>query len=230
MLKPIDRAVLSNQVFEQLRDEILTGGYEPGHRLPSERELCEILQVNRSSVREALKRLEQAKLIEVQQGGGSVVLDFNLHAGFDLMPFLVGPGGALDPNAFRSVCEFKLMIGPEIARYAAMRIKEEDLARLEEIVDQIDGCGKDVALFQELDFEFHYIMARASENLAFLLLYNSIRSIYEQARIFFVKMYQGTLPLKARYRSIYRAISDHNSELAGRLTREITEAAIKAFD
>ena len=63
MLKPVARTKLSDQVFTQLRDKILSSEYPPGERLPSERELCASLDVNRSSVREALKRLEHARLI-----------------------------------------------------------------------------------------------------------------------------------------------------------------------
>ena len=74
MLKPVARTNLSDQVFDQLRDKILAGEYEPGQRLPSERLLCESLEVNRSSVREALKRLEHVRLISTRQGGGSRVL------------------------------------------------------------------------------------------------------------------------------------------------------------
>jgi GntR family transcriptional regulator, transcriptional repressor for pyruvate dehydrogenase complex len=95
MLKPVERQNLSNQVFEQLRDTILSEEYSPGERLPSERELCDILKINRSSVREALKRLEEARLIRIRHGEGSVVQDFRNNAGFDLLRHLVMPGGRL---------------------------------------------------------------------------------------------------------------------------------------
>lgn len=230
MLKPIDRAMLSNQVFEQLRDGILAGEFKPGEKLPPERELCDIFNVNRSSVREALKRLEQSRLIDIQQGGGSTVLDFNLTAGFDLFPWLVIPGGRLDPLAVRSVLEFKLAICPEIARYAAQRINEPELDRLEQIVEDIEACGNnDIDRYQELDFLFHYEIARASGNLAFILLYNSIRDLYEHGKSFFTAIFQGTIENRHRYRLILDALARRDSESSYRLSRSLSESGNEAF-
>lgn len=230
MLKPIDRAVLSNQVFEQLRNEILQRHYMPGENLPPERELCEILNVNRSSVREALKRLEQARLIEIRQGGGIKVLDFNLHAGFDLLPWLVMPGGKIDFIAIRSILEFKMIINPQIARYAAMRIQKPELEQIEKIVDEIDGCDEDqVDRFQELDFLFHYTMARSSENLTFILLYNSIKDIYLQARIYFTEMYKETIRQRAGYRKVYEGLCAHDADQAFAACYELNDLGNRIF-
>src|SRR4030042_3447438 len=121
MLKPIDRSALSKQVFEQLKEEIIEKRYGPGEHLPPERELCEILKVNRSSVREALRRLEQARLIEVRQGEGCMVLDFRTNAGFDLLGDLIVLGGKINSLAIRSIFEFRSLICPEIARLEALR-------------------------------------------------------------------------------------------------------------
>lgn len=230
MLKAIDRTVLSDQVYQQLRDEILKRQYLPGENLPPERELCEILNVNRSSVREALKRLEQARLIEIKQGGGITVLDFNLHAGFDLLPWLVMPGGKVDLIAIRSILEFGLLINPEIVRYAAMRIQKPELMQVEKIVDEIETCGNDdVDRYQELEFMFQYTLARSSENLAFILLYNSIRDIYEQGRIYFTELYKTTISQKDEYRPIYQALCERDANRAFALCRSLNEARAQVF-
>lgn len=76
MLKPVRRQSLSDAVFDQLRDRIVSGAMRAGDPLPAERALCEALGVNRGAVREALKRLAQARLVAVQHGGASRVLDF----------------------------------------------------------------------------------------------------------------------------------------------------------
>lgn len=57
MLKPVRKQSLSDAVFTQLRDQIVSGALAPGEPLPAERLLCEALGVNRGSVREALRRL-----------------------------------------------------------------------------------------------------------------------------------------------------------------------------
>ena len=79
--KPVKKKSLATAVFEQLRDRILQGKLKPGENLPSERILVERLQVNRGAVREGLKRLEQAGLVSITQGGATSVLDF-IHSSY----------------------------------------------------------------------------------------------------------------------------------------------------
>ena len=206
MPKPVQRSNLSSQVFDQLRDDILNKTFEPGQRLPSERELCEQLEVNRSSVREALKRLEQARLIDIRHGNGSVVLDFKLHGGFELLPQLLSGQGQINRVAMRSILEFRSLISPEIARLAARRIEAPELAELEQMVELIEACSTERPDELQLhDFEFHQTMARASENLALLFIHNSVREIYLQVRGVFAVMFDYPPEKKALYRKILKA-------------------------
>jgi GntR family transcriptional regulator, transcriptional repressor for pyruvate dehydrogenase complex len=84
-LEAVNRSSLGDKVFEQLTGEIVSGRLAPGAAIPSERELSEILGVNRHVVREAVKRLEQIGLVKVAQGGRTRVLDFRQTAGLDLL-------------------------------------------------------------------------------------------------------------------------------------------------
>src|SRR5688572_32426933 len=88
-LKPIQRRSLSDEVFEQLKNQILQGAFGVGTPLPSERKLCEMLGVNRGALREALKRLEQARLVSIQHGGTTKVANFMKTAGLDLLSTLL---------------------------------------------------------------------------------------------------------------------------------------------
>ncbi len=224
MLKPVERDNLSNQVFRQLRDDILNGEHQPGDRLPSERELCDILGVNRSSVREALKRLEQARLIETRHGGGSVVLDFHLTGSLDLMRDLVMHAGRPDTVAVRSILEARLLLGQGIVQYAAKRICSADVEKLEGIVEKIEACtAGETTRFLELDFEFHYIVARASENLAFILILNSFRDVYRDHQGFFKARLTGVMGERGAYRRITEAFADRDEELARRLYSVLIE-------
>lgn len=230
MLKAVERSRLSDQVFAQLRDRILSEHYQSGDRLPPERELCDMLKVNRSSVREALKRLEQAKLIEIRQGGGSIVLDFRTSAGFDLLGDLLMPGGQLNLVALRSIFEFRSLIGPEIARLAALRIKKADLDELERLVEEIESCSaEDVGKLQTLDFEFHYTMGRAGENLALLLILNSAREIYFAYRNDFTAIFERMMDVRELYREIYEGLLDHDEERSEKVCARLIEDGNQAF-
>ena len=223
MLSPVERSSLSDQVYQQLRDGILAERYRAGERLPSERELSETLQVNRSSVREAIKRLEQARLVEVRHGEGSIVLDFRLTAGFELLGELIMPGGSPNAVALRSVLELRALIGPEVARLAALRIQDDELERVEQLVARLEACApEDTRCVQELDFEFHYTLVQAGENLALLLLYNSIREVYLGSHALFSGMFGG-----ARSRELYRPLL---AALRARDAKRATRAALKLME
>src|SRR5687768_14972815 len=103
-LIPVTRQSLSDAVFEQLRSRIVTGEMRPGSTLPAERTLAEMLGVNRGAIREALKRLAQARLISIQQGGATRVLDYRATAGMELLSnLLITADGGLDVRVARSV-------------------------------------------------------------------------------------------------------------------------------
>jgi len=91
--RALRREPLSDQVFARLRDLILTGAIAAGQALPAERELALEYGVNRHAVREAVKRLQQSRLIEVFHGGRTRALDWRRTAGLDLV---VDVPGTLD--------------------------------------------------------------------------------------------------------------------------------------
>ena len=74
-LQPVNRRSVPEDVFEQILADVLSGEMQPGETLPSERRLAEVLGVSRPAVREALKRVSAAGLVEVRQGDATTVRD-----------------------------------------------------------------------------------------------------------------------------------------------------------
>ncbi len=111
----------SVEVHRRLRHQILTGELPAGDPVPSERFLSESLGVNRHAVREALKRLQQAGLVQISQGGATRVLDWRHNAGLDLLLDLMGQGDAPPDDLVRSVLEMRASIGIDVARRCAER-------------------------------------------------------------------------------------------------------------
>ena len=96
-LQPVNRRSVPEDVFEQIVADVLSGEMQPGQTLPSERRLAEVLGVSRPAVREALKRVSAAGLVEVRQGDSTTVRDFRRHAGLDLLPRLLLRAGEARP-------------------------------------------------------------------------------------------------------------------------------------
>ena len=110
-LQKIERNSVSDAVYDQLSREILEGRMLAGETLPAERALCQTLGVNRGAVREALKRLSQAGLVQVRHGGGATVLDFRETAGMDLLSgLLFSSDGSINMKVARSVIEMRAAI------------------------------------------------------------------------------------------------------------------------
>ena len=103
---------------------------QPGESLPSERRLAEVLGVSRPAVREALKRLTAAGLVEVRQGDATTVRDFRRHAGLDLLPRLLIRAGELDVSVVRSILETRLHNGPKVAELAAAASRPRSWPRM----------------------------------------------------------------------------------------------------
>ena len=213
MFRPVKSSKLSDQVFEQVRDSILNGDYKPDQMLPSERELCDSFGVNRSSVREALKRLEQVGLIEIRQGSGCLVLDFHTSAGFSVLQDMIVPEGELNIRAAEGILEFRAVFFPAFAKRAAGRMNQAALRSLEEIVARIEACTEqEYDEFQRLDLAFHGVVARASDNLAFMLLFNSYRNIYYKVYNKITEVFMQMMEHRHRYRLIYDAFCSGNAQ------------------
>src|ERR1700761_4272395 len=136
-LQPVNRRSVPEDVFEQIVAEVLSGEMQPGQTLPSERRLAEVLGVSRPAVREALKRLTAAGLVEVRQGDATTVRDFRRHAGLDLLPRLLIRAGELDLSVVRSILETRLHNGPKIAELAAERSADHVADLLDASVDAL---------------------------------------------------------------------------------------------
>src|SRR5215212_3179568 len=122
----IKRSLVSDQVFRLLTEQLLSGEYAPGEKLPTQRTLAAQLGVNMASVREALKRLEQMGLIEVRHGDAMRVRDWRAHGGLDVVAHLVLRSGAVDAAVLGDVLEARELMLRELARLAAQRREDSE--------------------------------------------------------------------------------------------------------
>src|SRR5437763_5227517 len=136
MFRPVGKQRVAEEIVEQLRGLILKGSYAPGDKLPPERRLAEELGVNRASLREAIKSLEQMGLVKTRQGDGTRVLDFMRTAGVELVSHLIPMDGKPNVEVLCDVLEFRRFYGREVARQAAAKANADDLRRLEDLVNK----------------------------------------------------------------------------------------------
>src|SRR6478736_5833133 len=131
-------STVSSQIHAQLRAEILSGRYAAGDALPSERRLSEELETSRHAVREALKRLQQAGLVSISQGGATRVRDWRHHGGLELLLDVAAEGDAPDAlHAPRAAMEMRACIGADAARRCAQRADAALRAQLRARAEQL---------------------------------------------------------------------------------------------
>lgn len=179
-LRPVNRRSVPEEVFEQIASGVLSGEMQPGEALPSERRLAEMLGVSRPTVREALKRLSAAGLVEVRQGGLTTVRDFRRYAGMDLLPRLLLRGDRLDISVARSLLEAGLRNGPKIAELAAERHGPELAGALDASLRMLD-TEDDPVTWQRHTLTFWDHVVDGAESIVFRLMYNAFRVTYEPA-------------------------------------------------
>jgi GntR family transcriptional repressor for pyruvate dehydrogenase complex len=165
----------SDAIHRALRRAILDGTYGPDAALPSERQLSEELGASRHAVREALKRLQQAGLIAISQGGATRVRDWRHHGGLDLL-LALGSDGELPPEELGLVgamFEMRASVGADAARLAARRASAAQRAELVALSAKLAGLEDLDARTAVYDVFWDTIIT-ASGNLAYRLALNTL--------------------------------------------------------
>ncbi|MEO8925082.1 MAG: GntR family transcriptional regulator [Caldimonas sp.] len=216
--EPAYRAVSS--VMEQ---DILSGKLKPGTALPPEQEIATQFGVNRSTVREAIRLLEQEGLL-VRHGGRRLFVV--LPGIFDLAPRAVR-ALILHQVTFQELWEVAVVVEPMAARLAAVNADDDDLRAIEQNVQaQADAleasCAvENMRLQSELDVAFHALVARASKNRALMLAREPFSLLYSPA----LTLLQGSLPQAARrnlqvHRHVVNALKARDADTAHEWVRK----------
>lgn len=225
-LQRIAKRTLSDEVFEQLSREIVHGRMAPGVSLPPERELCETLGVNRGALREALRRLAQAGLVAIAQGGATRVLDFRRTAGLDLLSELLFlPDGTVDLDTARSLVEIRAALAPDIARLCATRREAHVVDDLRELVrrSEVASEADDLDALQELALEFWDVLVRGSQNIAYQLAYNTLRTTYDKISVALVHVMADENRDVLRMRALTDAVARRDENGARKAAAALVE-------
>jgi len=161
-LPDLSQGNLVKRVFDILHENILSGQFIDGERLPRQEFLGERLGVSRTVVREALNKLAVLRLVEIRHGSGTYVR-------------AAKPGGFITPvlealmvqkESMQELMETRYYLEQTLVRLATKRINEEGILKLSWCVEDMRECVAmgDTARFAKRDLEFHLALAEASGN------------------------------------------------------------------
>lgn len=214
----------SQNVFDELKRQIIGGEYPPGTNLPSERSLSDVLGVHRSTVREAIKRLEQVKLVTISpgRGGGSQIQNFKDTAGLELLPSVIlKKDGVIDGNIILHLVEMRKDLLPLIIAYAIKRNREELTSLLADIIEQMREAKEDIAVIQKLCIQFWEACINCSENLAYRFTFNTLHENYRQFAPAMQALAKKELTSLHSYVGIHLAVKANDVEAAQEIIREL---------
>jgi GntR family transcriptional regulator, transcriptional repressor for pyruvate dehydrogenase complex len=172
-VKKISTKKVSDSVVEQIEEMIKSGSFQAGEKLPSVRELCEMFGVGRSAVRDAITTLKGKGAVEVKQGEGAYILEFDSTRLFN--NHLLLPG-------YRDISELfqvRKILEAEIAEMAALNRSEADLHLMEKILSNQSIKG------WESDYHLHTAIAKAAGNEIIIQLVQFISATMKKAMIDF---------------------------------------------
>ena len=184
------RKTQHNRIFQDLVDQIqaaiLDGRLKPGDKLPSQRDLVDMFQTSRASIREALRVLEQKGLIEVKLGvsGGAVIKMAGTESITADLTLLMQQ----QQVSFDHLAEFRESIEGDVAAMAARKAAPPDIARLEDILVQAEACLKEQDLtpydFIRMDIRLHIALAEITGNPVFVavmkMIHETILGFYDR--------------------------------------------------
>ena len=160
MFQPVKTRRSFEGAVHQIAYAIRSGELTIGDRLPSERALAAVFQISRPTLREAVRLLTRAGLLEIKPGasGGIFVKS-------EVVPLdLVEQGIDMVTSAVSSVLEARRLFEPRVAQMAGLFASEDDFVSMQDILDAQRAAVRNRELFNQLDERFHIAMARASGN------------------------------------------------------------------
>jgi DNA-binding FadR family transcriptional regulator len=161
---------LAEFVVSRLTEQIESSALKPGDKLPTESQLMEAMNVSRTVIREAISRLQAAKMIETRHGIGSFVLESSSKGlGLD-----VAPGTTL--RDVLAILELRISLETECAGLAAQRAQPEDVARMRAALDALTATRTNGQESIEADLQFHISIARATGNRYFVDILTQLRT------------------------------------------------------
>lgn len=170
LIKKIPRQKISDKVFEQVKDLITTGKLLPGHKIPGEMELTSLFDVSRSSVREAILKLECLGFVEQKRGDGTFVKSVTQVPMQNYMEEMLR-----DKDFLSGFMEVRDVLETWAAATAAARADQAEINEIKDIVQEIRNhqTGK---IGYELNVRFHSRITAATHNPFLIHMMGSILS------------------------------------------------------
>lgn len=223
VLPQAPRQSLVETTIDLMRSRIESGAWRVGERIPKEQELADMLQVGRNTVREAVRVLWHANVLEVRQGDGTYV-----RSNVDPVEVM----RRVSRSGLREHFEVRAMLEAEAARLAAKNRSEEDVAQLRHLLtkrgeehehDTREG-------FVDADTDFHAALLRMSGNAALIELYRYFSSSVRPNALSILAEKDLPEPELVTHAEIVDAIERRDGDRAAAAVRAVVAPLVAALE
>lgn len=224
MFKKAKQNRVFQDVVEQIQEAILSGELAPGSKLPAERDLKDMFNTSRGTLREALRVLEQKGLIEIKLGvaGGAIVKQIDADPIVESLALLIRSGGV----SLAHLAEFRIKIEGSIVELAAQRATPEDIDKMEQLYKKAEAYFKaeDWENFLKTDETMHTYIGIMSQNPVFQFVQKSIHdNIHQYYESYLPMNHERTLENLNDFKKIIDAMKIHDSATAADIIRDHVE-------
>jgi GntR family transcriptional repressor for pyruvate dehydrogenase complex len=171
---------LTDEAITKLRNMIQTGELPPGSRLPPEHQLATELGLSRSGIREAVKVLESARVLDVRRGDGTYVTSLAPRLLLEGVGFAVE---LLQVEKLLEVMEVRRLLEPAATAVAAARMSEDQLAELDDVMASMRRVVDDAEKLMQYDIAFHRLVMTGTGNETLTSLLDGLSGRTVRARI-----------------------------------------------
>ena len=198
---------LVEQVQEAVKGYILRNGIKSGEHLPTEGEIAKALNINRNSVREAIKSLEALGIVEVRHGSGLFAGSFSFEPLLEVLPFSL----MTDLTALSELLEIRQTLEIALVPKAMEHITKVEKRELEDVVDDMQAkAEKDEAFLQE-DRAFHKTLLKSVGN----------KSLLKIQDVFWLTRHHASRHAHIKNRNLMQTYLEHRAVLDAVLSNDI---------
>ncbi len=207
---PVTKANLSAQIASQLEEQIITQKLKTGDRLPGEIELAEQFGTSRNILREAITTLKERGLVQVRNGSGAYVVQPDAQVLGDVVNRLVALGSA----SIEEVYELRVALEVQSCGLAAVNATDEELVRLDQLIERMEQEYRDGQLWSKHDYNFHKELAVATHNKLFPEFLRPLIHIVYDLSDKHPRDLDARLRGIAQHKRIVEALKQHNRDEA----------------
>jgi GntR family transcriptional regulator, transcriptional repressor for pyruvate dehydrogenase complex len=202
---------VTDDAIAKIKEMIVSGDLEPGDRLPPEAVLARHLGLSRNSLREAVRALSWARILDVRQGDGTYVTSLESDVLLDALSFIAE---LHRDRHVMHILETRRVLEAAAAALAAQYVDDVELAELHRLIEAAAECAT-IEDFVDNDLQFHRRLAIASRNPVLVSMLDSLASRTSRARI-----WRGVMQSDANeravteHRALVAAVEEHRPDQA----------------